>query len=220
VEVELAVETEGEAATAGKGPAPFVLTRALGEGRLVVVADSGFSHNRWLDGDDAAPLAVDLVRAYGVPRFDEREHGLLPETSAFRYLASSAALPAFVGLALLGLLYAWHGAALPARSVREFDPEAPTLETYVSSMAALYAGTHDHARVLERYRELTAGRLRRHFGLPHEVSRIALAERIRRDGRVAASRLASLTDATRVESAAELAAAAHELDELVREIRH
>jgi len=204
---------------AGEGPpAPFVLDRSVGDGRLVVIGDSGFTHNRWLDAADSAPLATDLVRSYGAPRFDEREHGFLPETSALRYLVRSRALPAIVGLALLGALYAWRGTALPARSVREFDPAVPTLDTFVSSMASLYAGTRDHARVLERYRELTASRLRRHFGLSQELDRLALAERIRRDGRVAPERLAPLTDVGAANTAIELTAAARQLDELVTEV--
>jgi hypothetical protein len=197
---------------------PFVLSRVAGDGRLVVVADSGFTHNRWLDAADSAPLALDLVLAYGAPRFDEREHGMLPETSALRYLAGSQALPAILGLALLGVLFAWWGTALPARSVQEFDPAAPTLEAFVSSMAALYAGSRDHARVLERYRELSAERLRRHFGLPQGLSRLALADRIQRDGRLGASRLLPLTDTGAVDTAAELATAARQLDELVSEV--
>jgi hypothetical protein len=218
-------------ARADSQPLPFVLTRAMGGGLLVVVADSGFTHNRWLDTADSAPLAVDLVAAFGPPRLDEREHGILPETSAFRYLASSPALPVYLGLALLGVLYAWRGHALPARSVVENDAAAPTLETWIHSLASLYAAGGDHARVLERYRELTAARLRRHFGLPHEVSRRALAERIERDTRsrgeersdpLAArrrrERLAWLVEARPVTSAAELEAAVGELDILVREV--
>ena len=102
--------------------------------------------------------------------------------------------------------------------VQGFDPAVPTLEAFVSSMAALYAGTRDHARVLERYRELSAERLRRHFGLPHGLSRLALADRIHRDGRVSAEQLAPLTDAGAVDTAAELADAARRLDELVTEV--
>jgi hypothetical protein len=220
-----------EVERADVGTRPFVLLRSFGEGLLVVVADSGFTHNRWLDQDDSAPLAVDLVNAFGEPRFDEREHGLLPETSAIRYIASSSALPTFVGLAILGMVYAWRGNALPARSVSEFDPAVPTLETYVTSMTTLYAGTRDHSRVLERYRELTASKLKRHFGLAHEVSRRALAERIegdprsRRDARdepeAAAQRrerLAGLVEPRPVATVAELEAAVRELDALVMEV--
>lgn len=210
---------------------PFALERAFGAGRLVVLADSGFTHNAWLDRADAAPLLLDLVRDFGPPRFDERDHGFVPETSALRYLAGSPARPVFLGLLLLGVLYAWRGNALPSRSVSEFDPASPTLDTYVGSMAGLYAGTRDHARVLERYCELTASRLRRHFGLPQELSRRVLVERIESDPRsvretrsdpAAGARLheklARLVDPPGVSTAAELEAAVRELDSIVREV--
>ena len=100
----------------------------------------------------------------------------------------------------------------------DLDPAAPTLETFVASMASLYAGSRDHGRVLERYRELTAARLKRHFGLPQEVSTTALAERIRRERRLAPGRLERLTESQPDASAGELAAAAGELDELVEEV--
>ncbi len=215
----------------GDGPKPFLLLRSLGEGMLVVVADSGFTHNHALDRLDSAPFVIDLVAAFGKPRFDEREHGFLPETSAFRYIAGSPARAVYLGLAFLGLLYLWRGNALPARSVQEFDPAAPTLETYVTSMAALYAGTRDHSRVLERYRELTASRLKRHFGLPQEVSRRELAERIEVDRRLRSGgaegadsgpplreRLAQLTEDRPASRPSEMEATAHELDALVMEV--
>jgi hypothetical protein len=209
-------ETESASPVGGAGA--FVLEREWGAGRLVVVADARFTRNQWLDSEDAAPLAVDLVRRYGIPLFDEREHGFISETSAVRYLVSSPAWPVFVGLLLLGVLFAWWGTALPARSVEEFDPETPTLATFVDSMAALYSRSRDHSRLLERYRELTAARLRRHFGISPEVPVAALAERIGRDRQVALGALQSLTDRRRVDGARELAAAARELDELVREV--
>jgi hypothetical protein len=84
-------------------------------------------------------------------------------------------------------------------------------------MAALYAGTRDHDRVFERYRELTASRLRRHFGLPQEVSRLALADRIERDHK-ATRRLAWLREDRAVSTEAELGAAVRELDALVAEV--
>lgn len=221
------VAVDGEAPPGA--PKPFVLLRSLGEGLLVVVADSGFTHNFALDRMDSAPFAIDLVAAFGSPRFDEREHGFLPETSAFRYIAGSPARGVYVGLALLGVLYLWRGNALPARSVQEFDPAAPTLETYVASMAALYARTQDHSRALERYRELTASRLCRHFGLSQEVSRRELVERIEADRRLRSGgaeeagsrlrgRLACLTENRSVSTAAEVESAAHALDALVLEV--
>ncbi len=208
---------------------PFVLSRSLGAGRLVVVADSGFTHNAWLDRADAAPLAVDLVAALGPPRFDEREHGFVPETSALRYIGRSAARPVFLGLLALGLLYAWRGNALPSRSVAEVDTAAPTLDNYVTSMAALYARTRDHARVVERYRELTVSRLERHFGLPPGLGPQALLERIEGDprrlgaerrtpGETIRERMAILVEPPAVSSASDLESAARELDSIVMEV--
>ena len=210
---------------------PFALRRSLGDGQLVVVADSGFTHNAWLDQADAAAFVVDLVDAFGPPRFDEREHGFIPETSAFRFIAASKAAPVFAGLLVLGLLYAWRGNALPARSVAEFDPATPTLDNYVASMSSLYDRSRDYAQVLERYRALTASRLERHFGLPHGIPRRALVERIEGDPRRTRDsqlspeaaerrrvRLASLVDSRAVESASELEAAVQELDALVMEV--
>ena len=189
-------ETSGpgaaERGVAGQGAAPFALERDLGEGRLVVVADAGFLRNARLDALDAAPLALDLVRAYGAPYLDEREHGFVPESSAARYLVRSAALPVFLGLALLGALVAWRGSAWPARRVAEFDPETPTLETFVDSMATLYARTGDHRRVLERYRELTLARLGRHFGMSPAASPRAVLERVERSVRSGAGAVGGL----------------------------
>ncbi len=223
-----ASDWSGRASFVG-GPA-FVLEAALGEGRLVVVADSRFVHNEWLDRADSAPLVIDLVAAYGEPLFDEREHGFIPEPNSFRYLAGSPASPVFAGLLVLGLVFFWRGTALPARSVVEYDPSAPTLENFVESMATLYARTRDYPRVLERYRELTAARLRQHFGLPREVPLTELAERIDRDsgggrpkgsdqrGRGGVSALDVLTGPRTIGSAGQLRAVARELDALLEEV--
>ena len=198
------------------GDAPFVLERRLGEGRLVVVADSGFVRNAALDRGDSAPLAYDLARAYGALRIDEGEHGFAPEVDATTYLLRSAAAPVFGLLVVLGGLVAWRGNALPARSVVDSSADAPTLESFVASLAALYERTGDHARVLERYRELSAARLRRHFGLPVGVSQAMLAERIEREGRSARS----LVEVPVVSSASELRVATRQLDQLVEEVTH
>jgi len=209
-------------AAARIGERPFVVSRRVGEGLLVVVADAGFVHNARLGERDAAPLAVDLVRAYGIPRFDEREHGFIPETSAVRYLARSRAFPAFLGLALVGGLVVWRGNALPMRSVAELDLEAPTPEAFVASMASLYARTGDRERILERYRELCAARLRRHFAMPADLSSEALAERIVRLSRLDADAIARLLSkrvaAGKGLRAAELRFAMDELDRLVEEV--
>jgi uncharacterized protein DUF4350 len=196
------------------GQRPFALSRVLGAGRLVVFAEGRFLENAWLDRGDAAPLTLDLALALGPPLFDERSHGIVPSRSTLGYLARSPALLCFAGLALLGLCFAWYGAAEPPRAVADLDPSAPTLESYVQSLAGFYAATGDHVRVLERYRELTARRLRRHFGLREGAP---LTERLARRRGLSREGLAQLASHAPVASAAELASAAAQLDRLVEE---
>jgi hypothetical protein len=196
---------------------PFALARTLGAGRLLVLADGRFLENRWLDHADAAPLAVDVALALGTPWIDERAHGLVPSRGTLAYLVRSPALLPFAGLALLALAFVLYGAAEPRRRVGELDPSGPTLETYVRSMAALYAGTGDNARVLARYRELTARRLRRRLGLPPDAPLAALADRLARRGGLSPAGLAELRSERGAASAGELARAAARLDRLVEE---
>jgi hypothetical protein len=203
---------------------PYILERSVGEGTLAVVADSAFVRNERLDAFDAAPLAVDLVRAWGAPKIDERAHGFVPEASVFRYLARSPASPVFAGLGLLGLLFVWRGTAQPARSVPEHDPDVPTLESFVQSLATLYARTGDHVRVLERHRELSLGRLRRHYGMQAATPDRVVVERFEREPsltpaeRERARALAASDGLPGVGSAAELRRRVAELDELVLEV--
>lgn len=199
---------------------PFVIEREIGDGRLVLVADARFLRNEELDRADAAPVAGALVQRFGVPWIDEREHGWLPETNPFRYLLHSAAAPVFLGLLVAGLLVAWRGSALPARSVAELDPATPTLDTFVASLASHYAATRDWERLHARYRELSAARLRRHFGWPPELGVPALVDRIasRHRGPTVAAGLRSLASPRPATSHAELQAAMLTLDALVEEV--
>jgi hypothetical protein len=197
--------------------APWALERRLDAGRLLVVADGRFLENRNLDGRDAAPLAVDLVLALGAPWIDERAHGLVPSRDTLAYLAGSPAAATFAGLLVAALVFAWYGAAEPPRRVAELDAEAPTLATYVGSLAGLYGATNDHARVLERYREVSARRLRRGLGLPPDTSLAALLDRLGRRRRLAPEGVAELRSADPARSAADLARRAAVLDRLVEE---
>jgi len=197
--------------------APFVLERTIGARRHVVAADARFVSNRWLDQGDAALLAMDLVRAYGTPRIDEHEHGIAAQRGTLAYLARSPAAPFFAALALVGLAIAWSGAALPRRTLVDADPDAPTLESFVASLARLYAATGDHARVLERARELAARRLRRHFGLSPDAPVDRLLERLARTRRLPAPGLEVLSRGAPVRDAAGLERAVAALDQLVEE---
>ena len=203
--------------SAVSGERPLVLERALGAGRIVAVADATVLRNQWLDRGDAAPLVVDLVRAFGVPRFHEGGEGPRTRRSAAAYLATSPALLVFCGLALTGVLFAWQGNLVPPRALPGPETDPPGLDAFVDSLAALYAGTRDHARVLERYRELAAARLRRHFGMPPETPVGVLAERLARDRRLAPGALRLLVEGAPVAGERGLRDAVRVLDALVRE---
>lgn len=214
-------ETVAEITSASGGEAkPFAFERAVGDGRLVVVADASFVRNQRLDLGDGAVLAVDFARAYGAPSFDERGHGFVAEDNAVRYVAGSAAAPVFAGLAALGVLLWWRGGALPARALDERADEAPTLAAYLRSMGQLYARSGDYDALAERYRELCRSRVQRHFGLPPDIGSEALLERIDRSTAVSRERAAALVaeDAPTVGDAAALRRRARELDRLVEEV--
>lgn len=196
---------------------PLVLERVLGRGHLVVVADASFLRNRWLDAADAALLAVDLARAYGVDSIDEHAHGLrFEDPDALAFLVSSPALPLFVGLALLGGLVFWWGSARPAPLPALPAVPAPTLEGFVQSLAALYGRSGDHARLAERYRELSLSRLRRHLGLPCDTPLELVLARLRRQGLDEAS-LADLATPTGAGSPGELRRGIRRFDAIVEE---
>jgi len=196
---------------------PFALEKQIGAGRLVVFADARFLSNAWLAHLDAAPLALDIVRAYGVPLFDERSHGFLEHQGTLAFLLSSPAAAVFAALVVFGLLFAAHGALLPPRSIGDFDLAAPTLETFVDSLAVLYSRTRDHARVFERYRELTLRRLRRHFGLPPETPAHVVVERLRASRRADPQAAAVLAGGELPAGGAALRQAAARLDAAVWE---
>ncbi|MBX3025943.1 hypothetical protein KF840_13635 [bacterium] len=197
---------------------PFVVAMPVGDGTLVLVADAAPLRNQWLDAGDAALFAMDLVRAYGVPRIDERSHGLHRERGAVRYLARSPAVPALLGIAVLGLLVVWHANLWPARRAPNAPEPAPTLEAFVDSLAHLYARSGDFQRVAERYQQLAAARLRRHFGLPADTPLPALLDRLRASRRAAPPALAALTAPIAARSAAALAATVRALDALVEDV--
>ncbi len=204
-------------ARAGEGA--LAIEAPVGEGHLVLVADAFFLRNQWLDRDDAALLALDWVRAYGVPILDEREHGLrdMPSTSA--YLVHSPALPVFAGLAATGLLFAWAGASLPRRRVGESGPAPPTLATYVDSLARLYARTGDHAEVYERYRLFALAELRRALALAHDAPAGRVLNALEAHVGSASGDLSALRGDASVQGRADLDAACASIDHLLARVR-
>lgn len=168
----------GFQAIARLGGEPFAAERAVGPGRLILVADSAFLENRTLDRADAAPLAGDFVRRYGAPLLDERQHGLRLPDGALRYLLASPARWVFLGLAVLGLLIFWWGGALQVAPPPAPETPAPSLAAFVGSLARLYRRSGDIGSVADRYRRLTLARVRRHFGLRPEADPDAILARL------------------------------------------
>lgn len=196
---------------------PFALEAAVGAGRLLLLSDPRVLANAFLDRDDNAVFAMDLVRAYGAPRIDERDHGLRATEGSLRYLATSPALPLLCGLALLGMLYAWSGHAEPERALHDASLEPPTLTAFVDSLATLYSTSHDYVRVLDAYRELTLARLRRHLGLAVGTPVDVLLDRLISQRRISASLARQLSEAPAVKDAAGLRRAVSELDRMAEE---
>jgi len=198
---------------------PFVIQREIGAGRLVLVADGRLASNGWLGIRDASLFVTDVAYAFGAPAFDERQHGLLPRRSAFAYLATSAALPALLGVVGVAALLAWSGAAMPRPRLHEPEGEPPTLEVFVDSLATLYARTSDRASLLDRYREFTMNQLKRTLQLPPETSRKTLLERLETANGVNRERLRRLFESGDPPAgAADFFERAAELDGLVREV--
>jgi hypothetical protein len=198
---------------------PFILERRVGDGILVVVADSALVQNRWIAVGDAALVTVDLVRRYGAPLLDENAHGFRPSQDVFTYLAGSPARSVFAGLCLLGILVLWRGSLVPGQALETSEPPAPALDSYVDSLAGWYSRTSDFGRVAARYREYALSRLRRHLRLPPEVSLEAVAERLGTNPRIAAASSAALSVPT-ARSREELYAVADKLDAVVRAALH
>lgn len=203
---------------------PLALERRVAKGRLVVIADARILSNGRLARVDSAPFVFDWVEEYGTPWIDEHAHGVVPESGTIRYLASSPAWAAGLGFLLVGVLVVWKGHAWPTRVVSEYDPDAPTLAAFVDSVARLYSGTRDHARVFERYRALCLDRIRRALGLAAGTS----AEIMLASLRARAKNWPELRDAglrhlltshIAIPRADDLARNAARLDDLVRVLR-
>jgi hypothetical protein len=103
--------------------------------------------------------------------------------------------------------------------VQDVDVGAPRLDAFVDAVAALYARSGDHARVLARYRTLTARRLRRRLGLSADAPDGALHARLRGDSRFDPAAVELLVgDEGARDGERGLRAAARVLDRLVRSV--
>jgi hypothetical protein len=198
------------------GAGTLVAERPWGRGRLVVVGDASLFANGELDLGDHALLAVDLVHAYGAPVFDEAAT-MRHTRGAVAHLASSAAAPVFVGLAVVVILLAWHGMLVPPRRLPGLADPTPRLDAFVDSIATLYARTRDHGRVLDRYRESVTAALRRHFAMAPDRPAADVIARARRICPGHDDALALLESGRRVDGPASLRAATTTLDQLLED---
>lgn len=196
---------------------PFGLQAALGEGRLLVLADGAFLRNAWLDAGEGAPLAVDLVRELGVPAIDEHSHGLRLPQSRTVLLTRLGAVPIFVALLVLAVLFVWRRAAVPVGMEPPVPSARPALDEFATSLASLYARSRDFPSLAERYRQLALERLRSHLRLPPETPGAVLVERLAQR-RVPRERLALLQPGAPVRGRAEWLQRARDLDALVEEV--
>lgn len=149
------------------GGRPFAVeVPAPGEGRLIMVASHSFLTNRDLKQPDAAALALDLVRALGVPVFDEYMHGMREDPPLWTTLG--LARITLFALATLGVALALvlRGRRLPPRRLAfERGPE-PGLDEFVRSLALLYArhAGRDAGDVFAAYRAGFIHRMREGIG--------------------------------------------------------
>jgi hypothetical protein len=160
--------------------APFVVRKRLGKGSLVAVAAARPFSNAELDSADHSVLALDLVRAYGWPTFDERCHGLLASPSLLGALGAGRALLLAASLGLALLLWISQLRATPAVAARAPTFIDPSLASFVDSLGTLYGrnASRDVTAIHEAYRHGLRHRLRRSLYGATAVSDDRLTERL------------------------------------------
>jgi hypothetical protein len=198
--------------------APFVVEQALGDGRVVVVADAQVMNNRSLDRHDSSLFVVDLVREYGAPQVDEWMHGFRTHESLALFLARSPALAVFCGAALLASAIAWFGAVIPPRAVQA-RLRPPSLDDTIDALATAYAATADYPALHSRYRHYAAGRLRHHLGLPIDASLDLVSAALERRRRIPRERTRSLFDEPAAGDREQMLHQMQRLDQLIEEAR-
>ena len=210
-------DSSWEAVLDGDGH-PFVVEQALGDGRVVVVADAGVMSNRSLDRFDSALFVVDLVHQYGDPWIDEWMHGFRSHESLPLFLLGSPALPVFCGVALLAMALAWYGAVVPPRT-----PQSrllpPSLESSIDALAAAYAATADYPALHERYRHYAIGRLRHSLGLTSDTPLEVVADSLERRRRIPRERVRALFERASAADRGDMLQQIHRLDQLIQEAR-
>jgi len=204
------------------GDAGFVLERAIGSGRLVLVAGSDFLTNQRLSNAENAPFLVDLARAYGPAVFDERCHGFTEDSSPIAALGAG-----FVGLLGLALFLLTVSSLLSARrwplpTLVDGSAPPPTLEVFVSSLASLYRarGRRQPGAVFRAYRAGFMRRLQRVLFGQREISHVHFEARVQREASLRGADGAWLRDGAQPVTAAELTQAVAALERYAAATQH
>ncbi len=144
----------------------LLIVRRVGNGRIVLLADTSPLQNRLLDEDDNAAFALALS-GRGPLTFVESVHGYGPQRGL-------AAIPARFGWALLGLLLAAL-VFMVARGRRLGPPERehrdlpPPRRAYVDALAATMARGKEREAAVAPVREEARRRLARRAGLREDA---------------------------------------------------
>jgi hypothetical protein len=124
-------------------------------------------------------------------------------------------MPAFGGVVLLGALLIWRARAESPPRLEPDQPEPPTLDAYIGSVANLYRGTRDHIEVLRAYQEFALSQLRRSLRLPPAASREQLENRLRLSGGVTSEDLETLLNEPACSKRSELLRATSQIDQIL-----
>lgn len=145
------------------GESPFVLRRTVGAGHVVAIADAQFLSNGELDRGEHAALMIDLVRAFGVPVFDEMCHGLAESPSLMQALRVGRAVLLALGLGLFACIWLWSLRLLPATTRRTVGGIEPGLTAFVESLALLYSrqAPRHRAAIVRAYAQGVRHRMQR-----------------------------------------------------------
>ena len=160
---------------------PFALEMKVGAGRLIAIADGDFLLNVNLPDGDASPLLVDLARNFGPPVFDEHAHGLAEPSSAAALFFHPRLVAAVMFILLTAILWILEQRSITPRSLADDDGLAPSLETFVDSLAELYRRARDPRAAYRAYRSNYLRRARQRLSRGNELSESAAIERLLRD---------------------------------------
>jgi len=173
---------------------PALVSRPMGKGSVVALADSGALANAHLAEADNALLAANLAGLVDGPiYFDEFHHGYQERPTLASYVLRPPLLWATLQV-LFALLLFFHAAG------RRFGPPLPRLRApkhrasaeHIGAMASLYQRAGAGGAVLQRLAEGFRREVNPHLGLPVNASREQIAEAAARRVGADPGRVASL----------------------------